>query len=147
MTFLVPYDQSELSQRALDRAVEFSAPEEEVIALAIIPVDNAKYARERDWIEPTESFDLDRIVSRLEGTISMSHPEVTFDYRPVYRYAQPGKIASEIRRYAKDVDARLVAIGSDNAGRIVTSITSVGSTVATDTAYDVLIVQQGGVTL
>ena len=42
---------------------------------------------------------------------------------------------------ARDEDASVVFIGSDNAGSLVSSVSSVGSTVAADEAYDVFIVR------
>jgi hypothetical protein len=41
----------------------------------------------------------------------------------------------------RECDASLVFVGSDNAGRMVTSISSVGGSVAADTAYDVVVVR------
>ncbi|MFB6102854.1 MAG: hypothetical protein ABEJ73_09840 [Haloplanus sp.] len=59
----------------------------------------------------------------------------------VGRRATPGTIASQIRSIARDADASMVFIGSENAGRLVTSLSSVGETVAADDAYDVVIVR------
>ncbi|WP_336328345.1 universal stress protein [Halovenus sp. HT40] len=69
-------------------------------------------------------------------------PDAVFEYVVTSRYAQAGQIASEVRDFAKEHDARLVVLGSENAGRIVSNVSSVASTVTADSAYDVLIVRQ-----
>jgi hypothetical protein len=42
---------------------------------------------------------------------------------------------------AREEDASMVFLGSENAGHLVSAVGSVGSTVATDEAYDVVIVR------
>jgi len=142
MTFVVPFDGSELAETALIRAVEFSSVlEENVLAVSVIPMDNVEYARERDWIGPDETFDLDAVVSTLHRQGTDLCPVADFRHRTVDRYAPPGTIAKAIRREAKKEDASMVFLGSDNAGRIVSSMSSVGANIATDEAYDVVIVR------
>ncbi|MFC7082222.1 universal stress protein [Halorussus caseinilyticus] len=143
MTIVVPFDGSELSEAALVRATALGeAFEENVLALTIVPDGDAEYARERDWLGPGEEFDLQTVVGRLHERVTDVAPHADFRHETVGRYASAGTIASELRRAAKATDASLVAIGSDNAGHMVTSIHSVGSTVASDEAFDVLIVRR-----
>lgn len=59
----------------------------------------------------------------------------------VDRFAPKGTIAQRIRRTAKDLAAEVVFVGSDNAGRVVGSLFTVGGSVASDAAYDVHIVR------
>jgi nucleotide-binding universal stress UspA family protein len=144
MTIVVPYDGTELSQVALRRASKLdTALGMELRAITAIPNSNEEYAIERGWLDEGERFDPEKVYSRLAGQVLEIAPEATFDYVVVGQYAQAGAIASEIRDYAVDVDAKLVVIGSDNAGNIVSSVSSVGRTVATEDSYDVLIVRQG----
>jgi hypothetical protein len=50
-------------------------------------------------------------------------------------------VANRVRDVARSVDASIVFLGSENAGRLVTNLTSVGSSIAADSAYDVVIVR------
>jgi nucleotide-binding universal stress UspA family protein len=142
MTFVVPFDGSELAKTALVRAVEFGTVlDERVVAVSVIPADNASYARENDWLEPDESFDLDTVVGRLHQDVAAHAPNAEFRYDVVGRRSTPGTIASRIRKQAESVDASMVFVGSENAGRLVSSLSSVGDTVAAADAYDVVIVR------
>ena len=142
MTVVVPYDSSRRSKAALDRVSEFTESSETVFVVAVIPNGNERYARERGWLDEGEEFEPKRIVGRIRAEVSDIDPNVSFEYVVASRYAQAGQIASEIREFAKDHDARLVVVGSENAGRIVSNVSSVASTVTADSAYDVLIVRQ-----
>ncbi|SDJ21727.1 Universal stress protein family protein [Halovenus aranensis] len=141
MTIVVPFDDSPLAREALRRATEIKHPTEQVAAVAVIPNENAKYAENRGWIGPDEKFDPETIVSRLSGQVNELAPDASFDYIVVGRYATSGQIASKIRGYAREAGARIVVLGSQNAGRIVSSVGSIGRDVATDKAYDTFIVR------
>lgn len=142
MTYVVPFDGQDLGEAALVRAGEFAdALGESVVAATVVPVDNAEYARDRGWISPDESFDLGRVVDRLGERVGSLCPAAEFRVETVDRYAPTGRIAREIRTVIRERDASLVFVGSDNAGRMVTSISSVGGSVAADTAYDVVVVR------
>jgi len=142
MTYVVPFDGRDLGEAALSRAGEFAdALGESVVATTVVPTGNAEYARERGWISPDESFDLDRVVDRLGERVDSLCPAAEFRIEAVDRYAPTGRIAREIRTVIRECDASLVFVGSDNAGRMVTSISSVGGSVAADTAYDVVVVR------
>jgi nucleotide-binding universal stress UspA family protein len=145
MVFVVPFDGSKLSTAALVRAVEFSTVlEEDVHAVSVIPEGNNEYARERDWIGPDERFDLERVVARLHRQVTEVAPSADFRHETVEKYAPPGQIASELQNLATEVDATMVFVGSENAGRIVTGIGSVGARVAAEADYDVVIVRNSG---
>jgi nucleotide-binding universal stress UspA family protein len=142
MTFVVPFDGSELAETALVRAVEFgSVLDERVIAVSVIPEDDASYARERGWIGPDAPFDLEDVVATLHEAVAAHAPAAEFRYEVVGRRATAGTIASRIRSMARDADASMVFVGSENAGHVVSSLSSVGDTVAADDAYDVVIVR------
>lgn len=142
MTIVVPFDGTDLSKAALVRADEFGAAlDEPLVVVTIIPNANREYARDNGWLAEDESFDLGKVVSSLSRQVTEISPVAVFEYEVVDRYAPPGSIARHIRNYAKEFNARLVVLGSENAGRIVTSLSSVGGSIASDSAYDVLIVR------
>ncbi|MDG5777242.1 universal stress protein [Haloarculaceae archaeon H-GB2-1] len=142
MTFVVPFDGSTLAEAALVRATEFGTVlEERVLAVSVIPNGNTRYSRERDWIGPNEGFDLETVVSGLHEQVTDLCPSADFRHETVDRYAPSGTIAKRLQRVAEEVDASLVVIGSENAGRFVTSLSSIGGYVASDDVYDVMIVR------
>jgi nucleotide-binding universal stress UspA family protein len=143
VTIIVPFDGSDLSKSALVRATALGdAFGESVVAVTIVPKNDAEYARERDWLAPDEDWTEQTVVDRLREQVTDVAPAADVRHEFVDRYASTGTIATRLRKTAKDADASLVAIGSDNAGRMVSSIHSVGSTVAADDAFDVLIVRR-----
>jgi nucleotide-binding universal stress UspA family protein len=144
MTIVVPFDGTPLSEAALQRGGELGELfEERVVVVSVIPNSNTRYARERGWLDATETFDPESIVSTLSEQVDTLVPEAIFKYEVVSRYAQAGEIASKIRRVSRDEGADIVVIGSDNAGHIVSNVSSVGSSVAAGRTYDVMIVRNG----
>ncbi|MFC3958168.1 universal stress protein [Halovivax cerinus] len=142
MTLVVPFDGSELAEAALVRATEFGTVfDEDVLAVSVVPNGNADYARERGWIDPDEDFDREAVVSTLHRQVTDLCPSADFRHKLVDRYAPTGSIANRLRAVARDEDASMVFIGSENAGHLVTAVSSVGGTVATDASYDVVIVR------
>lgn len=142
MSIVVPFDGTPLSRAALARADTLrDVFGEEVFAITIVPNRNVRYARERGWLADDEPFDPETIVTHLSQQVTEISPGTEFEYEVVDRYAPAGAIASRIRTYARSVDANLVVLGSDNAGRIVTNVSSVSGAVAADKSYDVLIVR------
>lgn len=143
MTYVVPFDGSDLSEAALVRASEFGAlTGERVVAFTVVPEGNDSYARERGWIEAGESFDRERVVTAIHERGTELAPDADFRHEMVDRYASPGTIASHVRQFAEGVDASMVFVGTENAGRVVAPLTSVGATVAADEAYDLVIVRK-----
>lgn len=142
MTFVVPFDGSELAEAALIRALEFRGVlDEEIVVVSVVPDGNAKYARSRGWIDEDAPFELDAVVANLREQAEKLAPMAEFQSLVVDRYAPSGTIGTRIRKFATESDASMTFIGSTNAGRLVSSISSVGSTVATDDAYDIVIVR------
>ena len=142
MTLVVPFDGSELSVAALRRAAEVDrALEEGVLAVSVVPKGNVEYARERGWLGESEAFDLDDAVDHLRTRVASVTQAAEFECVVVDRYAPAGTIASRVRKVAKDAAATMVFVGTDNAGHIVTSLASVGTNVASDEAYDVVVVR------
>ena len=142
MTLVVPFDGSELAEAALVRAMEFgSVFEEDVLAVSVIPKGDTAYAQERGWVNSEEAFDMEVVVSTLHKRVTDLCPSADFRHKVVDRYAAPGMISKRIRKIAKKEDASMVFIGSENAGRLVAAVSSVGGSVATDMHYDVVIVR------
>jgi nucleotide-binding universal stress UspA family protein len=142
MTLVVPFDGSELAEAALVRATEFrNVFDEAVLAVSVIPKGNTRYARERGWLTQDEEFELASVVSTLHEQVTDLCPSADFRHKVVDTSAQPGQIAQRLRKVARNEDASMVFIGSENAGRIVTTVSSVGATVATAQSYDVVIVR------
>jgi nucleotide-binding universal stress UspA family protein len=140
MTLVVPFDGTGLSKAALARAVQFETVlKEGVVAVTAIPRDNTQYARQRGWLDDEEPFDAETIVSRLRDEVANVAPDAEFHHVFVDRYAQPGTIATRIRKFAKSHGASIVFIGSENAGRLVSAITP-GQSLAGNRAYDTMII-------
>lgn len=141
MTFAVPYDGSELSKVALVRAGEYGkALEEDVVAVSVIPA-GSDYALEKGWIDDRSEFDVDGVASQLMSEVTSFVPTAGFRYETLERRPPQGAVANAIRRMAHEVDAAVVFLGSDDAGQVVTPVTSVGGGVAADEEYDVHIVR------
>lgn len=142
MTLVVPFDGSDLAEAALVRATEFgNVFDEDVLAVSVIPKEHTEYAREHGWIGQNEDFDLEAVVSTLHEQVADLCPSAEFRHKVVDRYAPSGSIAKRLRKVSRKEDASMVFLGSENAGHLVSAIGSVGSTVATDDAYDVVIVR------
>lgn len=143
MTFVIPFDGSKLAETALVRAREFSGVLEEksIVAVTVIPNENAEYARDHGWLRPDEPFEMESVVEQLHKQVMTLTPSANFRHLTVDRYAPSGSIASEVRDFANNTDASMVFIGSENAGHMVTGISSVGSSVATEDSYDVVIIR------
>jgi nucleotide-binding universal stress UspA family protein len=147
MTLLVPFDGSELSTAALSRAAEFADfMDEEVLALAVIPQD-PEYARERGWLDQGDPFNLDLVESRLSSAVAETAAEATFrcerlddaDAEPLATTTTD--VIRKIREVAAEVDARILFVGSENAGRVSSPLSSVGNPLSEDPRYDVHIVR------
>jgi nucleotide-binding universal stress UspA family protein len=145
MTFVVPFDGSELAQAALSRAVAFAAvTDEDVVVVSVVPSGNATYARERGWLGADEPFDRDLVVGRLRGRVADLAPDATFRAELVDRHAPSGTISTRVRRVLASEDATMVFVGSDNAGRVAASVASVGRGVSGADGYDAVIVRTPG---
>jgi nucleotide-binding universal stress UspA family protein len=139
---IVPFDGSELAEAGLVRAAQFGEVfDTTVVAVSVIPDGNTGYARERDWLDETTEFDRQEVVSTLHEQVTDIAPGVEFQYELAGRSAAPGAIASKVRSLADQREATMVVVGSENAGRLVTGVSSVGGNIATSGSYDVLVVR------
>lgn len=142
MTFLVPFDASELAEAALVRADEYAeALDEDVTVVTVVP-ESKRYAREKGWIAAGEAFDVREVIADVHREVTKLSPEASFRSTRVDGAASEGTVASTIRSAAKEVDASVVFLGSEDAGRVVVPIASVGGTVAADSGYDVHLVRR-----
>jgi len=146
MVLLVPFDGSDLSTAALRRAAEFSELTDEPLVVLSVVTDDERFARERGWVGKGEPYDPDAVAERLEAAAGEVAPEATFRREAP---TDAGVIATTtldvartIREVAHELDASIVFVGSENAGRVSTPIASVGSPVSEDPDYDVHIVRQ-----
>jgi nucleotide-binding universal stress UspA family protein len=146
MTLLVPFDGSELSEAALERAREFADyRNEEIVVLSVVP-DDEEFATARGWIDPDESLDTDAIADRFERRVADLAPATTFrcehpTQSDSFTATVIDDITRTIRETADELDVSIVFIGSENAGRVSTPVTSVGSPLSEDPRYDVHIVR------
>jgi nucleotide-binding universal stress UspA family protein len=146
MTLLVPYDGSDLSRAALERAMEFGVMlNQEVVALSVVPTDSVEFALDRGWLDEDDPYDPEAICERLRAQVAdvapaaqfrCTHPEDVSEKATVEM-----DVARTVRQTAAELDADIVFVGSENAGRVSTPVSSVGSPVSEDPRYDVHIVR------
>lgn len=146
MVILVPFDGSELATAALERATEFAGQTGEPVVVLSVVTDDERFARERGWVGEDEPYDPDAVAERLEAAAREVAPDATF------RREEPTDagmmatttldVARTIRQVAHEIDASVVFVGSENAGRVSTPVASVGSPVSEDPDYDVHIVRK-----
>ena len=141
MTFAVPFDGSDLAEAALVRADEYArALDESVVVMTVIST-RYHYAKEKGWIETREEFDIETVARRLWEQASELVGDVAFEYELVGPRPPAGAIAKGIRNMIRREDPNVVFLGSDNAGRIASPVSSVGGAVTSANAYDVYLVR------
>ena len=111
MTFLVPYDGSELARAALVRAEEYAgALDEDVTVVTVVP-QSKRYAREKEWIPAGGDFDVREVIGDRHEEVTELVPEASFRAERVDASAAAGTVASTIRRVAAEESAALVFLG------------------------------------
>lgn len=146
MTLLVPFDDSPLSRAALKRASEFAAfMDTEVVALTIIP-DDTDYAEERGWLTEQTPSTVEAIAARLETKAHEVAPNARFRHELLDGEEDPVAtttldVVRKIRQVAHEEDAEILFVGSENAGRVASPLSSVGNPLSEDDDYDVHIVR------
>ena len=147
MTLLVPYDGSELSEAALDRATQFGdALGQEVVVLVVVPTDE-EYVRERGLVEEDGEFDPELFALELRDEAERIAPGATFrSERATDPEDEPFasttmNVVRTIRQVAGELDADIVFIGSENAASVSQPLTSVGAPVSNDPRFDVHVVR------
>lgn len=141
MKFVVAYDGGPMAETALDRAATLAdGVDGTVTAITVLPRDNARYAREQGWIEADEPWSQEQIVGDLRRSIEIIAPTASFEYREVERYAPRGKIGRALKRATDEEGADVLVIGTENAGRVFTTLTTVTRSVAQGT-FDLFVVR------
>ena len=142
MTYVVPFDGSRLAETALERAVDIGTEfGEEVVVISVIP-ERKRYAREKGWIGEEESLDVDSVVDELRERARRIAPDAEFRYERIREYPSGDGIADHIKRLLDEYGPSIVFLGSENVGRVVTPLASVGVGVAAAEPYDVYLVRQ-----
>lgn len=145
MVYLIPFDGSPLAEAALQRARDFAGDTgAEVVAISAVPAEE-KYAEERGWVDHGERFDPEAVARGLEARVGELAPDASFRWEvPEHGSTMASTstdVARTIRQVAHELDAEVVFVGSENAGRVAAPVTSVGSPVSEDPSYDVFIVR------
>ncbi len=146
MTVLAPFDGSPLAETALKRAATFGDSwDEQVVALTVIPEDPS-FAVERGWIDAESEFDLDALREQFAERVYEIAPEASFrceipDDSDVLTATAFDDVTRTVRHVAAELDVSVIFIGTENAGRISSPVTSVGSPLSKDPQYDVHIVR------
>jgi hypothetical protein len=156
MSFVVPFDGSKLSEAALvqariteigyqnlppdilDKARPMGPPD--VTAVSVIP-ERASYARDKGWIAEDEAFEPRTVIERLHEHVTELAPNAQFEYLRTDSTAA-GTIGLKLRNKARQLNATTVFLGSENAGRIVSPVMSVGSRVSAEQDYNVVLVKR-----
>lgn len=157
MTFMVPFDGTRLSRSALGTARQYAIALEEapsdvlewllpgqhvdVVAVSVIP-QSARYAREKSWIRDDEEFSHRQVVEELHRQVTDIVPNASFQYVRVDGTARAGTISTRLRQKAEELEASVLFIGSENAGRIVTPLSSVGGGVTAKQDYNVFLIRK-----
>jgi len=145
MTLLVPYDGSALSKTALSRARTFAEyTGDDLLALVVIP-DEPGYAHRHGWLAPEDTFDVGVVERKLTQDVRDVAPDAAVRAAFVENTEPTADtttvVVRTIKQVAGDVGARVVFVGSQNAGKVTRPLASVGGTVADDARYDVHIVR------
>ncbi|MFD1643104.1 universal stress protein [Halohasta litorea] len=146
MTVLTPFDGSELAKTALKRAETFAdSRDEESVALTVFP-DDAGFAVERGWVPSEAAYDPKALCQQFEQQVEEISPATSFRCEQpadseVLTATATDDITRTIREVAAELDVSVIFIGTENAGRISTPVTSVGSPLSKDPQYDVHIVR------
>ena len=142
-TYLVAYDGGARSRAALRRAATFAnRGEARLVVVSVLPTD-ASLAETYDLVEDG-SYDPGAAADRLRASVEEVAPEAAFRVERVDAYAGKGRLADAISRAAREEDADVVFLGSDDPGRVVRPVARVdGSDADGDEAadYDVFVVR------
>lgn len=140
MVFLVPFDGSNTSKAALERAVEHGeAMNQDVVAISLVPT-GSEYAIRRKWIHPDDDFATETARNELERKIDEATGESERNFDDPAASAPQDGIAERIRRVADEVDASVLFVGTSDPPRTDGVHTPFGS-IAQDAEYDVHIVR------
>jgi nucleotide-binding universal stress UspA family protein len=144
MTVMVAFDGSGLSAAALRRGVNMAdAFDTSTVVVSVVPEDPL-YAVDQGWVDDAATYEPEGRAESLALQVEAIAPDAGFELIPLGDDVVPRDVASELRSTAYDIDADIVVLGSENAGRVVAPVTSVGDTVVSSTRYDVHVVRDIG---
>ncbi|MFW5918587.1 MAG: universal stress protein [Halanaeroarchaeum sp.] len=142
MEFVVAFDGTPVSKTALDRTVQLAdGVDGDVTAISVVPAGNAQYARQRGWVDAEDTYSLDAVVDTLRESVKSIAPNAAFVSQSVDRYAPRGKIGRVLRTAASESGVDVLVIGSANAGRVFTAVSTVTRSVANG-SYDLYVVRE-----
>lgn len=130
VSIVVPFDGSALSRAAIRRAGQFQSVLDERLVAVTVLKRNVETARENGWLDAEEEFDADRVVAAVHEAVMEITPEADFRRGRAPRQEHGARGGYE-HRFRRQRERR----------PLVTSVSSVGSSVAADDAYDVFIVR------
>ena len=114
MVYLVPFDGSTLSERALDRAVEYGrAMDEDVVAVGIVPTGDG-YAIRRRKVAPGEDFAAETAAQDLRRKIEEATDEAEFHYADESAVTLADGVVADLQQTAADLDASVIFLGAEN---------------------------------
>jgi nucleotide-binding universal stress UspA family protein len=147
MSILVPFDGSAHARLALERGADLAGCYDATLLAVAVVHKGVDDPVELGWLETGERYDPDRVANRLSRAVNEITPGADFHAISENARLQRGAVAKRIRRFAHRESVALVVMGSENAGRIFTPVSSVGGSVTTDLSYDVLLVRRDDSTL
>lgn len=123
-TYLVAYDGGDHAREALRRAAGFaSRTDARLVVVGVLPTDPG-LAGTYD-LAADGPYDPGAAADRLRAAVEEVAPDAAFRAERVDAYAGKGRIARVIRRVAREVDADVVVLGSDDPGRVVRRVARV----------------------
>ena len=141
MTFLVPFDDSNLARAALVRAGEYAeALDEDVTVVSVIPEEDAAYARMKGWIDDDDEYSVHDVAEDLHQRVTDYQSSAAFRYERA-DMGVSSAVADEIKTVADEILPSVVFLGTDNIGEVAQPVTSVAGGVAENAEYDVHIVR------
>lgn len=123
-TYLVAYDGGDHAREALRRAAGFaSRTDARLVVVGVLPTDPG-LAGTYD-LAADGAYDPGTAADRPRAAAEEVAPGAAFRAERVDAYAGKSRIARVIRRVAREVDADVVFLGSDDPGRVVRRVARV----------------------
>ena len=130
---LLAYDGSDLSKKALDKAVSMAGEEEKIVVLYVIP--DAILDEFKDIAPETTK-------AKAWDTVNQAIEIINAREKQAIGVVREGDIAQEIIDYAQELDCSLILIGSKGVSKIGRfSLGSVAEKVANNAETAVLIIK------
>ena len=141
-TYLVAYDGGDRAAAALRRAAAFAGrTDARLVVVSVLPTDDA--LADTYGLAEGGTYDPGAAADRLRATVEDVAPGAAFRAERVDAYAGKRRIAGEISRVAREEDADVVFLGTDDPGRVVRPVARVGDSDADGGDYDVFVVRSG----